>query len=272
MIFLGLFTRTFLGVSSVFSCFFFSVFLGLLLGSRGVKILGVLGGFPCFLPKRQWKIRAESGCGRSESLRRKPLSQDTAKWGVTKRGLRDASASFRNACLFVIQFVRTFWRWHVCRVNFARKIFFELRISYEKCSEIFPEYFEPLFCGSEKIPQNSRQNSHQISLRKMKKKFTDELLQERRDNSFWRVCSQFLAERSQVCLRPSSSNSRGNPSSCWLGGGVNGHKHFVNKHFVNKHFVNKLAFPKVLIFRSFRAWVVRVTWMWLIWVTLIHIL
>ena len=24
--------------------------------------------------------------------------------------------------------------------------------SYEKCSEIFPEIFEPLFCGSEKIP------------------------------------------------------------------------------------------------------------------------
>ena len=48
-------------------------------------------------------------------------------------------------------------RWHVCRVNLARKIFFELRISYEKCSEIFPEMFEPLFCGLEnptKFPAN----------------------------------------------------------------------------------------------------------------------
>ena len=40
----------------------------------------------------------------------------------------------------------------VARVNFAQQIFFEPRISYEKCSEIFPEIFEPLFCGSEKIP------------------------------------------------------------------------------------------------------------------------
>ena len=35
-----------------------------------------------------------------------------------------------------------------------------------------PNFFEPLFCGSEKIPQNSRQNSHQISqisLRKIQK-------------------------------------------------------------------------------------------------------
>ena len=63
-------------------------------------------------------------------------------------------------------------RWHVCRVNFARKIFFELRIFLRKMPEISPEIFEPLFCGSEKIPQNSRQISHQISqisLRKIKK-------------------------------------------------------------------------------------------------------
>ena len=29
-------------------------------------------------------------------------------------------------------------------------VFVELRISYEKFSEIFPEIFEPLFCGSKK--------------------------------------------------------------------------------------------------------------------------
>ena len=52
-------------------------------------------------------------------------------------------------------------RWHVCRVNFARKIFFELyEFSYERCSEIFPEIFEPLFCGSEKILENSLRISH----------------------------------------------------------------------------------------------------------------
>ena len=69
--------------------------------------------------------------------------------------------------------IGTCLRWHVCRVNFARKIFFlSHEFSYEKCPEISPESFEPLFCGSEKIPQNSRQNSHQISqisLRKIKK-------------------------------------------------------------------------------------------------------
>ena len=64
-------------------------------------------------------------------------------------------------------------RWHVCRVNFARKIFSSHEFSYEKCSEIFPEIFEPLFCGSEKSPENSLQISHSIfhiSLRKIKKK------------------------------------------------------------------------------------------------------
>ena len=41
-------------------------------------------------------------------------------------------------------------RWHVCRANFARKTFLSYELSYEKCSEIFPEFFGPLFCGSEK--------------------------------------------------------------------------------------------------------------------------
>ena len=48
--------------------------------------------------------------------------------------------------------------------------FVSYEFSYEKYSEIFPEMFEPSFCASEKIPQNSRQISHQISLRKIKKK------------------------------------------------------------------------------------------------------
>ena len=41
--------------------------------------------------------------------------------------------------------------WHVCRTKLARYIFFEARIFSRKCSEVFPEMFEPLFCGSEKI-------------------------------------------------------------------------------------------------------------------------
>ena len=63
----------------------------------------------------------------------------------------------------------------------ARKIFWGLRISHEKCSEISPEIFEPLFCGPEKIPQNSRQISHEISLTKINKKITNGLLQGRRE-------------------------------------------------------------------------------------------
>ena len=43
--------------------------------------------------------------------------------------------------------------WHVCRTKLARKIFSGHKISHEKCSEIFPESFEPLigplFCGQE---------------------------------------------------------------------------------------------------------------------------
>ena len=58
--------------------------------------------------------------------------------------------------------------------EFCTKDFFSgYEISYEKCSEIFPESSEPLFCGSEKIPENSLQISHQIfqnSLRTIKKK------------------------------------------------------------------------------------------------------
>ena len=76
-------------------------------------------------------------------------------------------------------------RWHVCRVNFARKIFSSHVFSYEKCSEIFPENFEPLFCGSEKIPGKFPPNfplNFPNFPAKNQKKVTDELLQERREN------------------------------------------------------------------------------------------
>ena len=32
------------------------------------------------------------------------------------------------------------------------RFFSSYEFSYEKCSEIFPEFFEPLFCGSEQVP------------------------------------------------------------------------------------------------------------------------
>ena len=52
------------------------------------------------------------------------------------------------------------------------RFFSSHEFSYEKCSEIFPEIFEPLFCGSEKIPGKFPPNfplNFQISLRKIKK-------------------------------------------------------------------------------------------------------
>ena len=69
-------------------------------------------------------------------------------------------------------------------MNFARKIVFELRISYEKCSEISPEIFEALFCGSEKFrksPAKFPTKFPKFPCEKSKK-ITDELLQERREN------------------------------------------------------------------------------------------
>ena len=81
----------------------------------------------------------------------------------------------------------TLLRWHVCRVNFARKIFFEPRIFLRKNAPKFsPKFLSLCSVGQKKSPENSLQISHQIfqiSLRKIKKKFTDELLQERRENT-----------------------------------------------------------------------------------------
>ena len=60
--------------------------------------------------------------------------------------------------------------WHVCRANFGTKDFFGAANFLTKMLRNFPEIFEPLFCGFEKIPQNSRQISHEISLPKIKSK------------------------------------------------------------------------------------------------------
>ena len=54
------------------------------------------------------------------------------------------------------------WILRVARLQngVGTKDFFEARFFSRKSSEIFPEMFVPLFCGSEKIPQSSRQISH----------------------------------------------------------------------------------------------------------------
>ena len=109
----------------------------------------------------------------------------TGKWSGNPFLVHDSSCqAFLRLFLFSSQFspfsqalfqarkASEIWRrlrWHVCRVNLARFYFFELRIFLRKILRNFPEMFEPLFCGSEKIPQNSRHISHQISLRKIKK-------------------------------------------------------------------------------------------------------
>ena len=64
-----------------------------------------------------------------------------------------------------------FLGWHVCRTEVCTKDFFSRHeISHGKCSEISPEIVETLVCGSEKIPENSRQISCNISLPKITKK------------------------------------------------------------------------------------------------------
>ena len=59
-----------------------------------------------------------------------------------------ARKDYRRKCLF-----SELLRWHVCRVNFARKMFFEPRIFLRKMLRNFPRKFRAfVFCGSEKIP------------------------------------------------------------------------------------------------------------------------
>ena len=63
--------------------------------------------------------------------------------------------------------------------------------SYEKCSEIFPEFIEPLFCGSEKNPAKFPPNFPPNFPAKNQKKITDELLQGRRENIWvWRILGE----------------------------------------------------------------------------------
>ena len=47
----------------------------------------------------------------------------------------------------------TLFGWHVCRTKLARNVFSRHEFSHEKCSEMFPDTFEPL-----KLPPNFSQN------------------------------------------------------------------------------------------------------------------
>ena len=46
--------------------------------------------------------------------------------------------------------------WHFCRTKLARIVLFQSRIFSRKCSEIFPEFFEPLIPRGPKDQKNSR--------------------------------------------------------------------------------------------------------------------
>ena len=76
--------------------------------------------------------------------------------------------------------------WHVCRVNFARKMFFELRIVLRKMLRNFPRNFWAFVLWvrkkSRKIPSKFPTKFSKFPCEKSKI-FTDELLQERRENN-----------------------------------------------------------------------------------------
>ena len=117
---------------------------------------------------------ATAGCSRFCSVR---------SWFGHTQAVFGSDGSFRDivACL---------------QNEFCTKDFFlaSYEFSYEKCSEIFPEIFEPLFCGSEKIRENSLQISHsiiQISLRK---------IQKNSPTSFCRSAGRTFRDRVSLCF------------------------------------------------------------------------
>ena len=65
--------------------------------------------------------------------------------------------------------------WHVCRAKLAR-FCLSYEFSYQDCPEVsqFSRNFKASMLWVREIPQNSRQISRKISLRKTKKNFTDE--------------------------------------------------------------------------------------------------
>ena len=87
--------------------------------------------------------------------------------------------------------------WHICRAKLTRKTKWSYEIAYEKCSELFLNYFKPLCCGSEKSRRMPANTFPQDFLGKIKNKFTDELLQAHRENILYCVAfvSAFFLQR-----------------------------------------------------------------------------
>ena len=152
---------------SLLFCAFFPLFSKDFRGSAKRKTLAFLGKNPCFFPKKQ---------------------------GLEGQGSQQTSSGLFLVfkCCSTSQKKKSPWRQKNVKVarlqsEFCTKdIFFSSHeFSYEKCSEIFPENFEPLFCGSEKIPGKFPPNfplNFPNFPAKNRKKITDELLQERGRN------------------------------------------------------------------------------------------
>ena len=104
-------------------------------------------------------------------------------------------------------------RWHVCRVNFARKIFIELRIFLRKMLRNFPLRFRNLCSVGQK---KARKIPAKFPCKKYKK-FTDELLQERNRivvTILCHLCLHFPAEGScgHFPVPENHPSSVGNPT------------------------------------------------------------
>ena len=100
--------------------------------------------------------------------------------------------------------LQSFLRWHVCRVNFARKMFFELRIFLRKMLRNFPRNFRAFVLwvrkNPGKFPPNFPLNFPNFPAKKNKKKITDELLQERREKSFQFWCVPLVLQKLVLCI------------------------------------------------------------------------
>ena len=99
----------------------------------------------------------------------------TMAWMLSERSRQLVLRTMRRHSLDALQWGCSFLGWHVCRAKLARNIFSRREFSHEKCSEIFPEIFEPLFCGSEKKSRKiPAKIPGKLPSQKSKKKITDE--------------------------------------------------------------------------------------------------
>ena len=133
------------------------------------RIIHILLGEP-FLIRSHWKLRFAKPEGMSIDSPALILSKN---YGV--------SWDQKSAKIVKIGQEGSFLKWHICRAKFGTKnVFGATNFLTKNAPKFSPESFEPLFCGSEKIPQNSPPN---FPLKKQDN-FTDELLQARRERSF----------------------------------------------------------------------------------------